>query len=48
MIVEMDSKKIANTDELVETVNSSKGKVIQIKYVRNDETITTSIQTDKK
>lgn len=47
MIVEMDSKKIANTDELVETVNSSKGKVIQIKYVRNDETITTSIQPIK-
>lgn len=47
MIVEMDSEKIANTDELVETVNSSKGKVIQIKYVRNDETITTSIQPIK-
>ena len=47
MIVEMDSKKIANTDELVETVNSSKGKAIQIKYVRNDETITTSIQPIK-
>lgn len=47
MIVEMDSKKIANTDELVETVNSSKGKVIQIKYVRNDETITTSIHPIK-
>lgn len=47
MIVEMDSKKIANTDELVETVNSSKGKVIQIKYVRNNETITTSIQPIK-
>ena len=47
MIVEMDSKKIANTDELVETVNSSKGKVIQIKYMRNDETITTSIQPIK-
>lgn len=47
MIVEMDSKKIANTDELVETINSSKGKVIQIKYVRNDETITTSIQPIK-
>lgn len=47
MIVEMDSKKIANTDELVETVNNSKGKEIQIKYVRNDETITTSIQPIK-
>ena len=47
MIVEMDSKKIANTDELVETVNSSKGKAIQIKYVRNDEIITTGIQPIK-
>lgn len=47
MIVEMDSKRIANTDELVETVNSSKGKAIQIKYVRNDEIITTGIQPIK-
>ena len=47
MIVEMDSKKIANTDELVETVYSSKGKAIQIKYVRNDEIITTGIQPIK-
>lgn len=47
MIVEMDSKKIANTNELVETVNKSNGKEIQIKYIRNDETITTSIQPVK-
>lgn len=47
MIVEMDSKKIANTNELVETVNKSDGKEIQIKYIRNDETITTSIQPVK-
>lgn len=47
MIVEMDSKKIANTNELVETVNKSYGKEIQIKYIRNDETITTSIQPVK-
>lgn len=47
MIVEMNSKKISNTDELVETVNSSDGEEIQIKYVRNDETITTSIQPIK-
>ena len=47
MIVEMNSKKISNTDELVETVNNSNGEEIQIKYVRNDETITTSIQPVK-
>ena len=30
MIVEMNSKKISNTDELVETVNNSNGEEIQI------------------
>ncbi|MBO5349535.1 MAG: SpoIVB peptidase [Clostridia bacterium] len=43
MIVEMNNKKIENTDELVDVVNKSNGKEIQIKYVRDDETITTSI-----
>lgn len=43
MIVEMNNKKIENTNELVETVNKSNGEEIQIKYVRDDEVITTSI-----
>lgn len=43
MIVEMNSEKITNTDELINVVNESNGNEIEIKYVRSDETITTSI-----
>ncbi|MBP3503133.1 MAG: SpoIVB peptidase [Clostridia bacterium] len=43
MIVEMNNKKIENTDELVDVVSKSKGQEIQIKYVRDKEVITTSI-----
>ncbi len=43
MIVEMNSEKINNTNELINVVNDSKGKEIQIKYVRDDKIITTSI-----
>lgn len=43
MIVEMNNKKIENTDELVDVVSKSNGQEIQIKYVRNEEVITTSI-----
>ena len=43
MIVEMNNKKIENTDELVNVVSKSNGQEIQIKYVRDKEVITTSI-----
>lgn len=43
MIIEIDNKKITNTDELIETVNSCNGKSIEVKYVREDKTKTTSI-----
>lgn len=43
MIVEMNDTKIANTEELVNIVNKSKGESIDVKYVRNDNTVTTSI-----
>lgn len=43
MIIEMNSEKISNTDELINVVSESNGKEIQIKYVRDDKTITTSI-----
>lgn len=43
MIVEMNNKKIENTDELVNVVRKSNGQEIQIKYVRDKEVITTSI-----
>ena len=43
MIVEMNNKKIENTDELVNVVRKSNGQEIQIKYVSDKEVITTSI-----
>lgn len=43
MIVEMNNKKIDTTDELVEVVNNSQGQEIQIKYVRDDDEMVTSI-----
>ncbi|MBR2745067.1 MAG: SpoIVB peptidase [Clostridia bacterium] len=43
MIVEINNKKITNTDELIKTVNSSNGKSLDIKYVRDEETKTTSM-----
>lgn len=43
MIVEMNNQKIENTNELISAVNASKGQEIEIKYVRDDETITTNI-----
>lgn len=43
MIVEMNDEKIASTNNLVDVVNKSKGNEIKIKYVRDDNVITTSI-----
>ena len=43
MIVEMNNQKIENTNELINVVNASKGQKIKIKYVRNEEVLTTSI-----
>lgn len=51
MIVEMNEKKIENTDTLINVVNNSGGQSIEVKYMRDDETITTSItpvKTDEK
>ena len=36
-IVSIDNKKITNTEELIQTVNSSQGKEIQIKYIKEKE-----------
>lgn len=49
MIVEVNGTPITSTDDLVKTVNLSKGNNINIKYVRDDETYTEKIkptQTD--
>lgn len=43
MIVEIDSKKITNTNDLIRTVNSCNGKSVEIKFVRDEETKTTNI-----
>lgn len=47
-IISIDNKKIVTTEDLIETVNSSKGKEVSIKYVReNSEEVTniTPVQT---
>ena len=36
-IVEIDKTKIRNTDDLVNKVNASNGKEIEVKYIRNEE-----------
>lgn len=47
-IISIDNKKIETTEDLIETVNASKGKKVSIKYVReNSEEVTniTPVQT---
>lgn len=43
MIIEMNNQKINNTEKLLEVVNSSQGKQIEVKYVRDNQTLTTNI-----
>lgn len=35
-IIYINNKKISNAEDLVETVNSSQGKEVEVKYIRND------------
>lgn len=35
-IIYINNKKISSTDDLVETVNSSQGKQVEVKYINND------------
>lgn len=44
MIIEINEKVISSTAELIQTVNSSNGKEIQIKYVRDGEIAQTQIE----
>lgn len=47
-IIEMDSSKISNTNELIDIVNNSDGKTIDITYIsEEDEVLTTSIKPVK-
>ena len=43
-IIEIDNKKVNSTDELIECVNNSNGKNIEIKYISEQEEKTTSIE----
>lgn len=43
MIISIEEKEISNTNDLVETVNSSEGKELDIKYVRDGKTLECSI-----
>lgn len=43
MIVEINENKVNSTDELIQRVNESKGSKINIKYVRDEETLQTCI-----
>ena len=43
MIIEIDEDEINTTEELLKKVNESNGNKIDIKYIRNEETLQTSI-----
>lgn len=43
MIIEVNEKTVENTDELIKTVNESNGEEIEVKYIRDEETMATSI-----
>lgn len=43
MIIEIDEYEINTTEELIKKVNESNGNKIDIKYIRNEETLQTSI-----
>ena len=46
-IIEIDNNQIDNTDELIECVNNSNGKELEIKYISDNEEKTTSIEPVK-
>ena len=46
-IIEINNKQIENTNDLIETVNGSNGKTLEVKYKRNTQIITTSIEPAK-
>lgn len=43
MIIEVNNEKINTTDELIDRVNKSKGSKIDLKFIRDDETLETNI-----
>lgn len=43
MIIEVNDEKINSTNELIERVNKSKGNKLELRYIRDNETLETSI-----
>ena len=46
-IIEIEDKEIKDTKQLIQTINLSNGKEVNIKYVRNNETLECSIKPIK-
>lgn len=46
-IIEINDTEINSTNDLINIVNKSKGNEIEVKYIREDETITTSMKPVK-
>lgn len=46
-IIEINHEKVDNTNELIATVNESMGEQLEVKYIRQEETKTTSIKPVK-
>lgn len=46
-IIKVNDEEIEGTDDLIETVNQSKGNVLEITYKRDEDTMTTSIEPVK-
>ncbi len=44
LIVSVDNTQISTTDELVECVNASDGKILELTYLRDGEKLTTKIE----
>ena len=47
MIIQVNNIAVKNTEELIKSVNKSKGSEIEIVYVRDNDKITTSIKPTK-
>lgn len=47
LIIYIDSKQVTTTEELVQCVNSSNGKILEVTYVRNGEEYVTNIEPVK-
>lgn len=47
LIIYVDKTQVSTTDELVECVNSSNGKVLEITYIRDGEKYSTNIEPVK-